>query len=265
MLAAAPLAAQADVIDDPTHGFCNTVTCSDNGKITTGPSFDGSHFGFSISPPDQTGDEFLLIVATPTNETATLTSVTGTINKVNIGAGHNFTTLSGTWTSGNIQDVASLSCKTCLFGGDNTYTPPDQIGDRLTSTKTVDPGATGYNLAYVELDGPFKIAGPSNSDANHMDLSIGGLPVGSLILGFLGTDETKQVKVGKHTTETVDYISWIDPSGSGILMTQTTTSPRCDNCCTGPNCDPPSVPEPGTVALLGVGLLGLSLVRRRSD
>jgi len=150
VLALASAPAQADTL----HGFCVSVTCSDNGAVT--PVSTGTFtFGFNVDPGPQTGTDTLVVL--------TLANVGSSIN---LGAGS--ATLLGTqWTSGQLDSFLGISAQ------------PTNPFDNYSG---LDGGAGAFFVYELNLG-----TQTVNSDGSGPLFSATNLPIGTFILDFLDT------------------------------------------------------------------------------
>jgi hypothetical protein len=230
--------AQAAVIPDPLHGFCAagcTEVTQGGNSVTTiigSPGFTGADFGFWDSNGPASAD-FRLVIAEPDSATQVAPTVTGKINGVAVTP----TVISipasdDHWTAGDLD--AQLAAE--LPGGAN---PTNPISNFLPYTQQsgIQPSATGYDLYMLDFNTQ-QLLGQNNTTG--MDLTeVGGGP-GSMIFGFF------QVAQGNS--------SWTATASSGTLF---------DNGVNGTCISCRRAPEPASLAILSIGLLGLALARRR--
>jgi hypothetical protein len=228
---------------DPLHAFCwGSSTCSDNNTVTPTTS-NPPQFGFSISPGPQTGNQFLVDILVPDNNGSSAPVSSYSIQGSQGGAS-NDQTISSTaspviaasaWTSGDLTTYLGLAL--------NNGAPPNPLGAWLPSTQYLDSAATGYWVYQADL-GTNQLWNNSQESSGPL-LTIGSaLSPGTLIVGFLGQSET--CGQGKNTFSCELYIS---TAQSGALYVGSKI--------------PPSVPEPGTLALFAAGLAGLGFGLRR--
>ena len=247
---AGPVMAQTTIVEDPLHGFCvvGSTLCKDNGTTTTiatGSGFSGADWGFTISPGPSGPDPFVIILAIPTNENpATAPTITGTIGVTPVSL---LTSNLGSWTGGNSQkNITDVSGVAGLLTGG--VTPTNPYSNFAPSSKVSDPGFNGYTLYDTSLS---SITLQDNSSANtpagalaDMDLSA-TLPLGTMIFAFLENNPDNN-----H--------AWAGTASSGVLWVNGTAGGPPP-----PPPPPPNAPEPSTIAVLGVGLLGLAFARKR--
>lgn len=211
------------------HSFCFSGTaCTDTGSVNETTS-SSPNFGFWDASGTKTGT-LLLDILVPNNYTApsgfTITvGASGTRTASQIGTGVNAGEFLTNYLNANTTPSLGLPDK------------KNPVNAWLTITQAADPSASGYFVYQADL-GINTIAGSAGYPP---ELNAGTLQTGTVILGYLGTSNCGEWDCFCRT-------SWTWTANSAALYE-----------------GHPSVPEPGTLALFGAGLLGCVLfIRRRA-
>lgn len=222
---------------DALHGFCVSPTpaCSDNGAVTPVTSTLPT-FGFWDASGPVTGTDELAILI-PTNRDGS-PSFTFTVSVKN-GGPSNTTNTSTTatlfsaspWSSNQLDAYLGLSASPTNPIGAYVPGPPCNGG----ANPPCDPTVTGY-FVYTATFANTQVLAQSN-DGNGPIFSISGLP--SSLSGIL--------PLGSF------ILDFVTPPGAGTIGTPNSAALEIS-----------ATPEPGTLILLGSGLLGVAaMVRRR--
>jgi hypothetical protein len=246
-LSLAPATARADTITllDPLHGYCAQgsaakAQCADNGNNSPTVNNPPVDFGFTSSPPDGVGSDFLLEILIPNNDDPTPGTLTFGITGTSTGTA---TEVSSAACDSGMTPTLYWSCDALDAYVGLSASPNNPIGAYLPQTQVLDSAASGFfvyqaNLGALTLDGSMSLNLSSD------------LPYGAYIVGFLN----------EGTASSPD---WFATANSGAIL----EDKGCVNCgppFNGPGPGPgPIIPEPATLALFGSGLVALASRLRR--
>ena len=212
---------------DPLHGYCaGAGQCIDNGSNSPTTNSTITGFGFTISPGPNTGS-LLVDVLVPTADlqpTAADLTVTGT-GTANLGTAALVSPTPFNDTTGP-QDLYSYLGLTLTNGS-----PKNPIGSFNACANCTSFDVYQVNLGTTILQDP---SAPNGQPS----LTIGPLPLGSYIVGFLSQQVCTQESHGICTQYTTE---WISTAQSGAIY---------------------EAPEPTSLMLLATGLLGFGLAQR---
>lgn len=186
VLALLVLASAGSLQADTLHGFCVSVTCSDNGAVT--PVSTGSFtFGFSADPGPTTGTDILVVL-----------SLANLGSSINLGAG-SATLLPTQWTSGFLDTFLG-------FNG--------QPNNGFDNYSGLDGGASAFFVYELNL-GTQTVA----QDQSGPLFSATGLPIGTFILDFLQVpgDDTVWATPNSAALQVVPEPGTIALLGAGLF------------------------------------------------
>jgi hypothetical protein len=231
LAAFAPQQASADAL----HGSCvlSTAACADNGQITptpdTSPDFSFWKAGSSTPAAQQ---HFLMAVLIPNSvmgasaETFTINGTYTGLSSVSVSAPVSSTA----WTSGHLSAYLGLSTS-----------PSNPIGAWLPLAQVYEPLATGFYVYTLDFGSV-----TFGSKTNPQFTTAFDFPTGTVITAF--SYSSTCTKYGKDGTCKKYKSNWTATANSAALQITGHTT---------------GVPEPMTLALLGAGLGGIGLMRRK--
>ena len=227
IVVAALLAGAAFAQADSLHGFCTapTPTCSDGGSITPVASSNPT-FGFYDAGGPVTGDDVLVFLV-PTNTGSTALSFS-----VHVTDGGASDATNSVVSATLFSSTPWSSGKLATYLGYGKASPDNPIGNYVPDPAGVNPGNKGFYAYTVDL-GSTEVQAQAG-DGSGPTFTLSGLPGGGFVNGSYILDF---VKGSDGTIAT--------PNSAALETTGT------------------SVPEPGSLMLLGSGILGLAGFTRR--
>ena len=156
--------------------------------------------------------------------------------------------------------LTPLAGATFSFGTGVANSPPIVFGTSLLNTALSQVG-TSFNAS--AFDGNSNFAGSSGTNFGAIDVNgVGTITLtGSALTALIGTGTLGSVGYGVRAVG-----NGLIQSGNGNLATSISTQARYDlRVLYDFTAAPTAVPEPGSMALFGVALAGLAILRRKAN